>query len=124
MSLPLRRHFRPPPDERRCLAVVLLGSHGFAGRCPYTRTPGSDLCGRHKGLETEGGRQAHREAWRHGMKPSFAVGERVEVLAFRRWRLGRVVALGRVRITVDYETRNGQRPKLRDFQPGLVRKRR
>lgn len=37
----------------------------------------------------------------------FSLGDRVEVRAFRLWRPGRVTALGRKRVTVEYWTRDG-----------------
>jgi len=51
----------------------------------------------------------------------FTLGDRVEVLAFRRWRPGRVMALRRVRVTVEYSTREGIVRRLGDFSPGRVR---
>jgi hypothetical protein len=53
--------------------------------------------------------------------PRFAVGDQVEIFAFGRWRPGRVVALGRVRITVEYSTRDGVVSKTGDFSSGRVR---
>ena len=51
-----------------------------------------------------------------------AVGDQVEVLIYRRWRPGVVIALGRVRVTVRYYMRpHRMRPRVGDFSPGRVR---
>jgi hypothetical protein len=41
----------------------------------------------------------------------FVVGDQVEVFAFRRWRPGRVLAIGRARIEVEYLVPKGARRK-------------
>ena len=52
----------------------------------------------------------------------FSLGDRVEVRAFRRWRPGRVTALGRKRVTVEYWTRDGLVRHAAEFRAQHVRR--
>lgn len=52
----------------------------------------------------------------------FSLEERVEVRAFRRWRPGRVTAPGRIRVTVEYWTRDGLVRHAAEFRAQDVRR--
>jgi hypothetical protein len=54
---------------------------------------------------------------------AYRVGDQVEVRAFRRWRRGVVVAVGRRRVEVRYATQHGLVTHQNTFPPGLVRQR-